>query len=599
MDLKSIRIKNYRSIKDTGNIPLTDSLFILAGQNESGKSSILEALHSFQKNVSDADSLNFEMENEENKIQSISCTYSNLTNDFYDSIFSEIVGLINNVKPEYKEIEPNQLINIDKILNIKKFTITKSFDFSSNKLVLDIDVDNFFIDMIKVSINKFTSEVKNGDVIVKEEKQYIDIASYRKNIIEKLLKYLPEIILFNDFTTLLPDKLLLSDLKNENSKGFQAVRNLEKLLSTDFQKIASKKTAQKNSTAETESQNISVNFQEDWQQKIYDTNGVNIKFFIERNTSGQPEISFYIETKESQFLEPRKRSKGMIWFLSLWLELKAKENGHKLIFLFDEPGLHLHIKAHKDMLSVFHKLLDKGHQIIYSTHSPSLIETDYLHNIGLVINTINKGTLVEGLTTCKINTKNKTDALQPIAAAMGLDVSKNFSILNHKNVIVEGLSDFWYFKAMMKLLSIESSYVFIPGIGIKSSKINHLVSFCIGYGLEWLLIMDKGILPQKAINELTLSIFNNDAEEAEKKIKILSDEIENLFSVDDLKLVDSSIKEKPNKNCVQLVGQRRKIVFSKLFYQKVSNNEITKNDINITTIKNFKKIFEWIEKRFN
>ena len=116
------------------------------------------------------------------------------------------------------------------------------------------------------------------------------------------------------------------------------------------------------------------------------------KFFIENNDAGDKEISFFVETKDNEFLAPRRRSKGMIWFLSLWLELKAKENAHALLLLFDEPGLHLHIKANKDMLSVFHKLITKGHQVIYSTHSPSLIETDKLHNIGLVINNEKGGT---------------------------------------------------------------------------------------------------------------------------------------------------------------------------------------------------------------
>lgn len=46
MNLKSFRIINFRSIVDTGWIPFSpDGVTVLVGQNESGKSSILEALH--------------------------------------------------------------------------------------------------------------------------------------------------------------------------------------------------------------------------------------------------------------------------------------------------------------------------------------------------------------------------------------------------------------------------------------------------------------------------------------------------------------------------------------------------------------------------
>ena len=128
--------------------------------------------------------------------------------------------------------------------------------------------------------------------------------------------------------------------------------------------------------------------------------------------------------------------------------------------LFDEPGLHVHIKANQDMIKVFRKLNEKNLQIIYSTHSPALIDTDNLHNIGLVINDFQNGTLVEGLTTSIINSKNKKDALYPIAEAMGVVPLKDFSVLKEKNVLLEGLSDYWYLKGMSNLLNIKPNYEF-------------------------------------------------------------------------------------------------------------------------------------------
>ena len=41
------RIKNYKSIKDSGDCYLSKGITVLAGKNECGKTSILEALEDF------------------------------------------------------------------------------------------------------------------------------------------------------------------------------------------------------------------------------------------------------------------------------------------------------------------------------------------------------------------------------------------------------------------------------------------------------------------------------------------------------------------------------------------------------------------------
>jgi predicted ATP-dependent endonuclease of OLD family len=467
-------------------------------------------------------------------------------------------------------------------------------------MVITTQLDKSTLGKITSCIKDFEIEEANEQSSTKKiKKAYLDAVLYAPDLAEALWRNASSILLFNDFTTLLPDKILLDELENEDAEGYDAVQNIQKLLRNDFKKISKKNTPQKNSTTEVESADLSANFQEDWQQKIYGNNKVNIKFFIENNETGKKEISFYVETKDNEFLAPRRRSKGMIWFLSLWLELKAKENSESLVLLFDEPGLHLHIKANKDMLKVFHKLIEKGHQVIYSTHSPSLIETDKLHNIGLVINNEKGGTFVEGLTTSKINSQNKKDALQPIAEAMGMEPLKDFSILKARNVLLEGLSDFWYFKGMSKLLRPNINHEFIPGIGIKGNKIQHLISFCLGYGLQWLLIMDNGELPIRVRDELKEELFAGSDVETNKKIKLLPvREIENIFSQKDLLLIDSSIKEDNKKTPIEIIGSKRKIVFSKMFYQKVENGEIKKSQLHADTIKGFEEALKWIDTQF-
>lgn len=45
MQIKNVRIENYKCFKDLFNIDLKDGVNILVGDNEAGKSTILEAIH--------------------------------------------------------------------------------------------------------------------------------------------------------------------------------------------------------------------------------------------------------------------------------------------------------------------------------------------------------------------------------------------------------------------------------------------------------------------------------------------------------------------------------------------------------------------------
>lgn len=597
MKINSVTIKNFKGIKNSGEIIFSDRLYVLAGQNESGKSSILEAIEAYENEDFEKDNLNFEEEQGGNVKQEISCIYE------IENINEFTQGLKEELKKSFSLDEEDDFFDISRFEKLKKFTTTKSFDHQNG--LLTPKVDKIALGILKSAIkNKEKIETDKSSKETKTKVPYLSIdESNEQKIAEIFFSLAPKIILFNDFSDLLPDKILVSDLesKNEKAQGYQAVRNLETLLSKNLVEISKLSTAHKNSIISKEAESLSVTFQKDWRQKIYGNNKVKIKFHIENDNVGGkavPTVFFYVETKDNVPLEPRKRSKGMIWFLSAWLELKAKENEQGLVILYDEPGLHLHIKAHKDMFGIFEFLTkEKGHQIIYSTHSPSLINTASLHNIGLVINTENKGTIVEGLTTSEINTDYKKDALQPVAEAMGLGSLKDFNILSKKNVLIEGLSDFWYFSGMQKALNRGSDYKFVPGIGIKNGKINHLISFCVGYGLDWLLIMDDGKNSQDSKKELKERVFNNNEDELNKKVKILSgyEDIEKMFEASDLLLLDKQIQVSGGR---PKISDNRKIILARNFMIKIEKKEITKSKLDPKTIKRFSDIFDWIEERF-
>ena len=71
MELVSFRIYNYRSIVDTGWCELSsDNITGIIGQNESGKTSILEALYSFYSGIVNEDIVRSDLSNPK-----VSCTF--------------------------------------------------------------------------------------------------------------------------------------------------------------------------------------------------------------------------------------------------------------------------------------------------------------------------------------------------------------------------------------------------------------------------------------------------------------------------------------------------------------------------------------------
>ena len=81
-------------------------------------------------------------------------------------------------------------------------------------------------------------------------------------------------------------------------------------------------------------------------------------------------------------IELESRSKGFQWFFSFYLVflVESNENHKDAILLLDEPGLHLHPTAQQELIAFF-ETLSEDNQLIYTTHSPFLIDGEHLHRI--------------------------------------------------------------------------------------------------------------------------------------------------------------------------------------------------------------------------
>lgn len=719
MKLKHFQIQNFKSIQDSGvcYLPSPDNITILAGQNESGKSSILQALHSFETGIIMPESIQmgkfpsihcqfltensslFEIISNKMELPEAARNYfdgitefcisrvfddANSSNLISDSIFSNSFDeLIKNhndsIEGESKEmaayhealkerIKLNAELNTvksrvpvkeldiakinlqlskieDKVAkyetldSIIKSKLLKDFydeheahqnELSTEKRILDEEVkvlkkkitdDDFDDDedeevieaQVDIKLNKnkaliddiATLTAEFGDILEDFKKNIgiksiiteADLAKIKSEASGLIFNYLPLFVFFDDFCDLLPDKVLISDLvsKNKTIQGYQAVKNMETILNANFEDLDKHDDNLREMHQEDYKETITANFNEKWKQKISEGNGANIHIKYNQGRGAKAAyLNFYINTKKGEYLTPAQRSQGFKWFLSFFLHLKAEDHrrGGSLLILFDEPGLYLHSKAQNDMLQVFEELAEKN-QIIYSTHSPYLIDSKKLHRVRLIINSKDHGTTIEKITTAKL--KNQPNAIKPIADAIGLDVASSFSVVNKKNVLLEGLSDFHYFTAMKLLLYPKDDFCFIPSMG--SSNIHLLMELCIGWGLEWLILFDKSGV-EEDYKKIKRNFFNDDESAIKERILIMkADGIEDLFNQEDLKLVNPLyVMNGNNSSSVKSFGGKE--LFGRLFLDKVISGEIKKNSISEVGLANFTEIFSFIKKQF-
>ena len=152
------------------------------------------------------------------------------------------------------------------------------------------------------------------------------------------------------------------------------------------------------------------------------------------------------------------RSRGFVWFFSFlaWYS-KLRSQGENLILLLDEPGLSLHAKAQGDLLRYFEEELIPHHQLIYTTHSPFMVDPSRFDRVRIVQDlSIEPGTedLSDDQQGTKVTTevlKATQDSLFPLQGALGYEIHQTLFI-GPNNLVVEGVSDLLYIQTISALL---------------------------------------------------------------------------------------------------------------------------------------------------
>ncbi len=179
------------------------------------------------------------------------------------------------------------------------------------------------------------------------------------------------------------------------------------------------------------------------------------------------------DDKRPEDIELESRSTGLQWFLSFYLIfLVERADAHEdAILLLDEPGMSLHPLAQRD-LSEFFENLAKTSQILYTTHSPFLVDPDHLDRVKAVYVDDSGATAVSPDLRVTEAKGAQSRSIYPVYAALGLTVSDTL-LQGCQVVVVEGTSDQHYLSAMKTLListgriAPQRELIFVPAGGVR------------------------------------------------------------------------------------------------------------------------------------
>jgi recombinational DNA repair ATPase RecF len=384
-------IKNFRGIQeltlDFEKQP-TSKIITLVGLNESGKTSILQAINLLQHDLPKEDRHKLiPKKNKLNFTGSVSVQGFLLVSQTDNALISKKI----------KEWD------IESIKPINEIKIERDYKYKDSQFIESKNYWTLPVEIKKKGSNEFTK------IDAKSDDWQKIIAYLRDEMIPKILHY-------SDFLFDFPTKIYLDKDSSEAKKQGQfrdviqdILTSIDKELSIDdhiIKRLNDKSDAAQESldhTLSKMSSQISKVVLGAW-KNIMDIKGKEI--FVEAKSESQPivkknaEGQYVAEQNIVHYLEFRlkegtekyyisERSLGFKWFFTFLLFTEFRKNRKtdigETLFLLDEPASNLHSTAQKRLLEKFSELVQNS-RLIYTTHSHHLINPQWLNGTYIVKN---------------------------------------------------------------------------------------------------------------------------------------------------------------------------------------------------------------------
>lgn len=644
MSQRFLKIKNFRNIGITKgedgyqtlylnnslNKDKIGELIILIGENNVGKSNVLDAINSISLAEKSKKEENFtncipDFMDYEECLPSLKLVYKDDDNNSYDlelSIDEEgNAELINNLPKDIKTIEPQ--LNLDKVKEEieSKFSaynneIKKCPDFHQrkNSLINDyntiiksdknekekynelkdlyLSLKNFFDSFIGYYNGlRYISNLEKLHFIDLDNNVVYENGKYARKIYKDIIKekydidFIPNIIFYdkNIKVGIKDDELKTTPEEIKDSKFFNS---LFKAIGKSMSTIATAYEKAKKTPGHKDQYQESIN------KKLKDI--VNKKFNeLYFQNLGVQEYSFEIKLEKDEiYLSMRKngsiitlaqQSVGFKWFFNFFFNfLYANELKAGDIVLMDEPEIHLSIPGRRDLRKFIKKFArDTGITFICTTHNPSFADIDYLDELRIIEHNKN-GVGVKIKNNFSVVGDEEVDTLDSIVNSFG--ILRSDLTREHKIIFVEGITDYNYLTAFKLLYNKDKK---------EDEKLNIDFIPINGLGKDNNAMRDK--LAKLVLFKDAILLTDGDARGNIFKKLCDNEKFKDKLSVIQLTEIDNSFKDIENlfsqndKEKFKPMIENKSISLSSLF-----KNTIFHSELDTKTADNFNKVLVFL-----
>lgn len=559
MRLAEAKIQKYRSIQDTGWFAVEDQKTILVGPNEAGKTALLRALQllSPPKDIAQFDALRDYPRSEYNDITTGKVNPANvkvvqgrfvledkdkkqIPEEFHNCTYLFWRTLDN--KPWHQlegGPEACQFSNIKKDLLRLAAHIDKSTDEDAEKTSTQLSALTADWPDYRVVAGEYSKEIQswletNLQYIDEdnntEEKRYdnilkqIGVGQERDRVLKLLDSNRPVFVLFNNYFRVRP-LIHLQHLAQRLESGVlddeyydYGNKCLLQLLGFSAKELSRLGKADEPAAGDKDALQA---YRDQLDNRSYQLNAASVRLTNEIQNVWRPDrnraeadrlrvsadaqyLKVVVEDDLGVEIELDQRSEGFQWLVSFFVVFFAEaEDGHEnAVLLLDEPGLSLHGLKQRDFRGTISKLAE-ANQTIYTTHSPFLVGPDELDMVRVVEMTDRTvGTKVHTTVTA-------TDpaGLLPLQEALGYDLAQ--SLFGQKrNLVLEGLTDYWYVEAMSELITSSSGEGLKQNISMvpanSASKVVYFATILHAQKLKVAALLDSDSAGESAASQDTL-----------------------------------------------------------------------------------------------
>ena len=543
MKLTAFRVQMFKCFLDSGWVEVTP-LTVMVGKNESGKTSLLKALHKFNPFKAEPYSMDREWPRGRRDIRSDQQVVCTARFELENTEKQHLVDLVGkDIKDPHVEICRNYAgeLRVSSPAELSQERLSEEIIESALASLPKVggEVGDVFRQKAQKAFDEAVGTARAGrfaelNSLASKQKPVVQAAvtsaeqsperqneqtyveeysarlnevasrfskeiSTRKQACEYLIGRLPTLVYMSEYRAFTGaaqlDQVKQRKDRNQLSEEDKTLLTIMELSGLDLEKESQKGNLpdreQRQFDIDDASATLTNAISERWKQRRYE---------VQFRADGQLFYTFVKDERDPSLIRLEERSKGFQWFFSFDLMFMYESRGtfKGCVILLDEPGLHLHPDAQRDLLK---RMEEYAHDniLIYTTHLPFMIDLTRPERIRVLSESGQGNVVSDDLTAAQ------PEAKFVLQAALGMSGSSSY-LLSKRNLVVEGVDDYWIISEISSLFkragesAIPEDLFITPAGG--ASEAAYVATFMIGQKLGVSVLLDSDKAGQEARDAL-------------------------------------------------------------------------------------------------